>query len=460
MALVRMDRPIPRQNELRASVEALLLRCCDYPHHDTVAFELLVPKLVAWLEQNHFSFSLCARARGFVEELDRKGDGKLHILRRMGSLFDAGSTVSFAAEIAALVPLAPGEVDRLLGMMLPNGAIGLSPAATAAVCLLLAEQKRDVPDTLYQYLRDTFADYREEGFPNLHPIVTSRRLWNVRSWLISGNIFEIARDEAIRAALVRIYEETNIDAQGRVSWDTNNAALPDLDDTAVAFALHCALRRMGVRNLRPMTTSGILRFRRKDGTFFCYPHEMHPSPSALLHSLLALDLGEEAFGAPFAEHPNTRSISRGMLEQLRPAGQGFERIHHDKWHATWTYGVQKWLSLRSVRAAYTAEVKKIFTEVMAREQDGGWGQKAPTLEETAYVVSGLTSVLKGGGDLLSAAEREELRGALDRSRRFMRDALRDDEPSLPALWISKNMYTPRFQIVSSVLDALYGLASS
>jgi len=31
--------------------------------------------------------------------------------------------------------------------------------------------------------------------------------------------------------------------------------------------------------------------------------------------------------------------------------------------------------------------------------------------------------------------------------------------SLPALWISKNLYTPRFQIVSAVLDALYGLAS-
>ncbi len=459
MALVRLDQPVPRPQEVRAGVETLLLRCRDYPHHDTVAFELLAPKLLTWLERHHFAFPLSAPARQFLEELDRKGDTKLAFLRRGGGLFDAGSTLSYTAELAALVPLAPEEVEGLLGMMLPNGAIGLSPAATAAVCLLLAERKREVPPALYQYLRDTFSDYGEEGFPNLHPIVTSRRLWNVRSWLLSGNFFEVAQDEAIRASLVRIYEETNVDAQGRVSWDTNNSALPDLDDTAVAFALYGALHRLGVKDLRPMTTSGLLRFRRKDGTFFCYPHELHPSPSALLHSLLALEVAEASFGAPFSQHPDTRSISRGMLEQLRPAGQDFERIHHDKWHATWTYGVQKWLSLRSVRAAYPAEVKNIYTEVMAREHDGGWGQQAPTLEETAYVASGLVSLLKQDDGLLSATERTELRGTLERSRRYLREELSKQELSLPALWISKNMYTPRFQIVSAVLDALYGLAS-
>ncbi len=459
MALVRLDHPVPRLLEVRAGVEALLLRCRDYPHHATVAFELLAPKLLTWLERNHFPFALRTPARQFVQELDRKGDMKLALLRKGEALFDAGSTLSYTAELAALLPLAPEEVDGLLGMMLPNGAIGLSPAATAAVCLLLSEHEREVPQALYQYLRDTFSDYGEEGFPNLHPIVTSRRLWNVRSWLISGNFFDIARDESIRASLVRIYEETNVDAQGRVSWDTNNSALPDLDDTAVAFALYSALHQVGVKDLRPMTTSGLLRFRRKDGTFFCYPHELHPSPSALLHSLLALERAEASFGTPFSRHPDTWSISLGMLEQLRPEGQDFERIHHDKWHATWTYGVQKWLSLRSVRTAYPAEVKKIYTEVMARERNGGWGQQAPTLEETAYVASGLVSLLKQDQHLLSATERTELRATLERSRCFLHEELSRQELSLPSLWISKNMYTPRFQIVSAVLDALYGLAS-
>jgi hypothetical protein len=459
MALVRLDRPVPRAQELRASVEALFLRCHDYPHHDTVAFELLAPKLLKWLERHHFSFPLSAQVREFVDALDNKGDQKLGLLRRAGGLFDAGSTLSYTAEFAALVPLASEEVDRMLGMMLPNGAIGLSPAATAAVCLLLSEHRREVPAALYQYLRDTLSDYQGQGFPNLHPIVTSRRLWNVRPWLLSGNFFEIAQDEAIRASLIRIYEETNVDAQGRVSWDTNNQALPDLDDTAVAFGLYCALRRVGVRGLRPMTSAGLQRFQRKDGTFFCYPYELHPSPSSLLHSLLSLELAEESFGASFAQHPDTLSLSRGLLEQLRPDGQSFERIHHDKWHATWTYGAQKWLSLRSVLAAYPAAVKQIFTEIMARERNGGWGQQAPTLEETAYVASGLVSLLKQDRDLLSAAERADLRSALERSLHFLRKELSQEELALPALWISKNMYTPRFQIVSAVLDTLYGVVS-
>jgi hypothetical protein len=208
-----------------------------------------------------------------------------------------------------------------------------------------------------------------------------------------------------------------------------------------------------------MTPVGLQRFRRKDGTFFCYPHELHPSPSSLLHSLLSLELAGETFGAEFAQHSDTLSLSRGLLEQLRPDGQSFERIHHDKWHATWTYGAQKWLSLRSVLSTYPAAVRQIFLEVMAREHNGGWGQQASTLEETAYVASGLVSLLRQGGGLLSAAERAQLRTVLERSRHFLREELSREELALPALWISKNMYTPRFQIVSAALDALYGVVS-
>ncbi|OJH36245.1 hypothetical protein [Cystobacter ferrugineus] len=459
MALLRLERPVPRRDALGASVEALLARCREYPHHDTVAFELLVPKLLKWLERHQLHLPLSARSREFIEALDRKGDKKLELLRRAGRLFDAGCTLSYTAELAALIPLAPGEEDALLGMMLPNGAIGLSPAATAAVMLLLTEKKRKVPARLTQYLRDTFDDYRQAGFPNLHPITTSRRLWNVRPWLLSGNFFEIARDESIREVLVRIYQETNIDEEGRVSWDTNNSALPDLDDTAVAFALYSALTQLGVRGLKPMSTAGLLRFQREDGTFFCYPHELHPSPSALLHSLLALELAKEAFGVRFTQDPATQTLSRRLLEQLRPEGQDFEQLHHDKWHATWTYGVQKWLSLEAVRATYPAKVREILTECLARERGGGWGQQAPTLEESAYVASGLVRLLKQGSEFLTLSEQASLRNALGRARDFLCTGLGQPDVHLPALWISKNVYTPRFQSLSAVLDALFGLVS-
>ncbi|WP_257453962.1 hypothetical protein [Archangium lipolyticum] len=455
MALVRVGQPLPRHRELEARVEALIIACHDYPHHDTVAFELVAPKLLKWLERNQCTFPLSARSREFIETLDRKGDMKLGKLRQLGPLFDPGSTLSYTAELAALTPGLVDDVGQLPRTMLPNGAIGLSPSATAATILLLTEQGREVPSGLYQYLRDTFEDYQRTGFPNLHPIVTSRRLWNVRPWLVSGNIFDLVRDETILPLLTRIYQETNIDELGRVSWDTNNADLPDLDDTAVAFALYSVLVKAGVRDLKPMTSASLQRFQRKNGTFFCYPYELHPSPSALLHSVMSMDLAAGTFEEAFTSQPVNQEILRSLLEQLDPQDFDFDQLNHDKWHATWTYGVQKWLSLRSILFTYPERVRQMLTEVENRTKQGGWGQQEPTLEETAYVASGLATLLKYEPELLPN-ETEKVRELIRGSLRFLVQELQRPQVELPALWISKNMYAPRFQVASAVLDAMYG----
>ncbi len=458
MALVRLRQPLPRRRELEARLETLLLECSAYPYHDTVAFELVAPKLIQWLERHQCVFPLGPTAREYIEQVGQKGDMKLAKLSKLGALFEASSTLSYTAELAVLLP-DPPDASVLTRMMLPNGAIGLSPSATAAVILLHTEQKREVPAGLYQYLRTTFEDYQRAGFPDLHPIVTSRRLWNVRPWLVSGNILDLVRDETILPVLTEIYQETNIDELGRVSWDTNNADLPDLDDTVVAFALYSVLVRAGVRGLKPMTSASLKPFQRKNGTFFCYPYELHPSPSALLHSVLAMDLAEDTFGPDFTQQPDNQAMLRILLEQLDPMEYSFDQLNHDKWHATWTYGVQKWLSLRSIFATYPGQVRKMVAGILERRTaQGGWGLMGPTLEETAYVTSGLTSLVKHGSHLVSPEELREIHGALARARRFMLEELQQDDIQLPALWISKNMYTPRFQIVSAVLDALYGTA--
>ena len=458
MALVRLGQPIPRRRELDARLEALLQECRSYPYHDTVAYELVAPKLLQWLERHQCVFPLSPTAREYIGQVGQKGDMKLAKLSKLGALFEASSTLSYTAELAVLLP-DPPDASVLTRMMLPNGAIGLSPSAAAAVILLHTEQKREVPAGLYQYLRTTFEDYQRTGFPNLHPIVTSRRLWNVRPWLVSGNILDLVRDETILPVLTEIYQETNIDELGRVSWDTNNADLPDLDDTAVAFALYSVLVRAGVRGLKPMTSASLKPFQRKNGTFFCYPYELHPSPSALLHSVLAMDLAEDTFGPAFTQQPDNQAMLRILLEQLDPMEYSFDQLNHDKWHATWTYGVQKWLSLRSIFATYPGQVRKMVAGILERRTaQGGWGLMGPTLEETAYVTSGLVSLVKYGSHLVSPEELREVHGALARARRYMVEELQQEDVQLPALWISKNMYTPRFQIVSAVLDALYGTA--
>jgi hypothetical protein len=60
------------------------------------------------------------------------------------------------------------------------------------------------------------------------------------------------------------------------------------------------------------------------------------------------------------------------------------------------------------------------------------GARCATLEETAYVASGLVSLLKQGRGLLSDAERADLRAAFERSRRFLRDVLHAEEVFLPS----------------------------
>lgn len=460
MALVRLGQPVPHAGTLAASVEALVLQCREYPHHDTVAFELVAPQLYAWLERRRHAPPLGAQAREFLDAVAAKGRHKLEKLRQHQALFEPSSTLSYTAELAVLLEVSPAEVEQLPRMMLPNGAIGLSPAATAAVILLLSQHGREVPPGLRQYLRDTFEDYQHEGFPNLHPIVTSRRLWNVRPWLVSGSLPELARDARLLPLLTRIYQETPLDALGRVSWDTNNRDLPDLDDTAVAFALRCVLVQRGVKDLQPMSPASFKPFQRKNGTFFCYPYELHPSPSALLHTVMAMDLGADTFGESFSRDPVHQDILRNLLEQLDPHGYDFDQLNHDKWHATWTYGVQKWLSLRTILATWPDRVREMSAEVLKRARPGGgWGQRGATVEETAYVTSGLARLLKNVPAFLTDAERTELRSALARARGFLVDTLLQGEPPLPALWISKNMYAPRFQVVASVLEALYATAS-
>jgi hypothetical protein len=454
MMLTRLGQPIPLESRFREGVGALLHSCEQYPHHATVAFEVLAPKLLRWLAERGTDPVDGAAGRAYVERLESKGDKKLALLRSAGGLWSRASSLSFAAELSALVPITATEAAALGELLLQNGAVGLSPAATAGVMLVLKEQGQSIPPALHGYLRATFEDYGRRGFPDLHPIVASRRLWNVLPWLVSGNILAIGRDPGIRDVLVRIHQELQPDSLGRIAWDTNIGELPDLDDTAVALALFATLTRLGVKDLRPMSSTALTHFQREDGSFFCYPHELHPSPAAILHTLMAVGMASSV--------PSTgserlyREIGRKALLQLDPRGKSLDELCHDKWHATWAYGAQRWLSLRELSAVHAPSILAMAAEIVGRARRGGFGQKEPTLEETAYVASGLASMQQSG--LAMPAELQaSIQAALRASSAFLLDEMRRDRIRLPPIWISKNLYAPRFQIVSAVLEALYNV---
>lgn len=457
MALIRLKQPIPAFNQLKTSLNRLFRKCSRYPYHDTVAFEIIVPQLLHWIENHGISFELSPLAQHFVHQVGQHGRKKLQMLRDGPGLFNPAISLSYTAEFAALMPLTDEEIQQLFALILPNGAVGLSPAATAGVIIILRTHQRPVPLELYCYLEEAFHDYQAVGFPNLHPIVTSRRLWNVLPWLVSGNIFDLLQHPPLLKLLTRIYQEIMFDKEGRVSWDTHNITLPDLDDTAVALALYSVLTGAGVQDLQPATSASLKHFQRKDGTFFCYPYELHPSPAAILHTLMAMDFASRAFGRAFSDNPDNQSIIRRLLQQLDPRELTLDQLGHDKWHATWTYGLQRWLSLPAIHAAYPETVQFLVEEVLDRQQsNGGWGQQSATAEETSYVISGLVSALKNTRLLSYQGVRHEIQDALVRAREFLRGEI-DHGINMPPIWISKNLYAPKYQIISAVLDARYSL---
>lgn len=450
MALYRLNRPIPKFNQLEQRVDQLLLQSKEYINHDTVAFEIIVPLLINWLEDHGVEFQLSDPARQYLNELARDGRRKLEIMAKGPGWFNPQASLSYTAEFLALVPLTDDDVRQIPGLMLENGAVGLSPAATAAVIVALREHGQEVPEGLYEYLRYMFDTYDLTGFPDLFPYAHTQRLWNLVPWILSGNLCELLqRDERVVNLVADMYRYLRQDQEGRVSWDEFNTELPDLDDTSVTFALYALLTCAGVK-LEEKSSTCFSHFQRPDGSFFCYPHEAHPSPVGSLHALMALEIASDLLGPDFANDEHNQGYIRDLLLDIAPDGKTIDQMCHDKWHASWTYGAQRWLSIRIVRETYPKATDRLIDAILEREQDsGGWGQQDATLEETAYIIAGLAAVLP----YLEQSRYEQVVDALGRAKWFMHVELMKDQVNIPLIWISKNVYVPLHQVVSAIFDA-------
>jgi len=460
MAMIRLKEPIPHADRIKVGVSNLISAASQYTRHDTVAFELLMPLLLDWIERKRFKFPLDPAARDYVNATLAKGRQKLTMIARGPGLFDPRATLSYTAEFSALITLTKDDLDQLPNLMLPNGAVGLSPAATAAVILVLRANKRDVPEKLYKYLGDVFDAYKGRGFPDLYPYAHTQRLWNIVPWILSGNIFDLMSDPEIGYQLLGMYEDLKFDDKGRVSWDTYNTNLPDLDDTSVAFALRAVLARSGIPTTYRQPISAFREFQRKDGSFFCYPHELHPSPVGILHAVMALEIATGTSDPAAIHDPEVKSLMADLLRNLDPHGQDFDMLCHDKWHASWTYGSQRWLSISSIRRAYPDTVRSMIVEILSRQRGGGWGQQDPSPEETAYVAAGLAAVLQDENFVLPDPLRSDVEAGLSRASGYLSAELAQEDFNVPLIWISKNVYVPLHQAISAILDARFSLMAA
>ncbi|HEX5690264.1 MAG TPA: hypothetical protein VFX76_09695, partial [Roseiflexaceae bacterium] len=188
--------------------------------------------------------------------------------------------------------------------------------------------------------------------------------------------------------------------------------VPDGDDTAAALAV---LRAAG-----HTTDLGSLQ-RFADGDHYCaFPGELQPSLSVVAHAAHALEFHDT--------QPNAIYIIERQASDGRWPG--------DKWHSSWLYTTsQAMIALEAGRHDYA--VRQAAQSIINHQHnDGGWGIRESTTEETAYGVIALRLLQRR--DLLT----EHASRALQRGEHWMLRKYQPFADSQIKLWLDKDVYRP------------------
>jgi hypothetical protein len=451
ICLHELEIPIPHLEAGLEAIQYLIEEAMRYAYQPTVAFEFLLPQFCRYLQEKNFPLQVSERAENYLSHLRQKAWRKLRAISAEEKLKSAANTLSFTAEALMFSPDFAFDPGMIPAMMLENGSIGLSPAATAAAIIFLKARGDVVPPALQTYLEKTFTDYHEAGFPNLHPVSISRPLWNAIPWLLSGSARDLLCDREMLALWQELYGRVRQDRLGRVSWDEHNLILPDLDDSAVAYSLFAVLKMNGASSGKAMQADVLRHFQREDKSFFCYPHELQASSAAILHALFAVDTAFQYF--PELENQSSlKNLQMDLIAAVNPAQKSLPELCHDKWHSTWTYGFQRWLSVPSIQRHYPHLMRDLLDYALHSQADA-WGQDGISLEESAYVILGLWRMLHSPDINLAAGDVQATLASLRQAKVCLQEMIAN--PRLESIWISKNLYTPYHQVVSSVLNAFY-----
>lgn len=327
------------------------------------------------------------------------------------------TSMSFSLEAARLYYPAPEHFQNA-NFVLGNGSVGASPAATAAYLL----HSRSHDERALNYLQHLVERQGDGGAQDMNPIDVFEIGWVLNQLRWSGVI--TPDNPTVRRLLDKLW---SLWSQEHGISFSEYFPVPDLDDTAVVFAL---LRWGGY----PVTPDVFAQYE-GEKVFHCYRGETNPSLSVNVRTLGALQLvrGSEQVEAWVGK------ISR-MLRH-------YDLDHHlwfDKWHISPYY-----LTSVAMMSSYTVLddllAPRIKWILKTQQADGGWGYYGnSTLEETAYCLQALLFWRERFGGIdpapIDAAARH-ITGRLDRER-------------LPALYIGKCLYNPVHVVRSAVLGTL------
>ncbi|MFY1673859.1 prenyltransferase [Plantactinospora sp. WMMB334] len=388
---------------------------------DTPAADLIVPSLVAAINQ-HLDWVSQSPTMWQGSRLGLPAGMDDTRLAKVRHALAAG--VELPPKLLHFLEVLDPAARRDTGIHpVPPGAVGASPAATAA-CV-------GDPDTLaptdpaLTFLA-TVATGHGGPVPCPLPITVFER-----AWVISG-----LRRAGVQFAVPPSVVASLRGALGPVGSPAGPGLPADADTTSVALY---ALGQVG----QAVDPQSLWKYETADG-FCTWPGEDGFSVSTNAHVL-------DAFGhyVRSGADPEPRYVA--AIDRLTATLREHQQVDgewSDRWHASPFYAIAcSTLALNDFgrEPAAGESVTKAVRWILANQRDdGSWGRWGGTLEETAYAVQVLLSTRTGVVGVGPAAKR---------GYTYLHEAA--TQTIGPALWYGKELYRPTAIVRAAVLAAMH-----
>ncbi|GII60134.1 hypothetical protein Skr01_02190 [Sphaerisporangium krabiense] len=304
----------------------------------------------------------------------------------------------------------------------PLGAVGASPAATAA--WLGAGTVPEPGHPARRYL-EAVAGLHGGPVPCALPITVFERGWVLSTLKRAG--VPLCAPEALVASLR---------AGERAGGVPAGPGLPaDADTTSVALY---ALALLG----DPVEPAALWDYKAGEH-FVTWRGEEGVSTTVNAHVLDCL----HAYLAGRTDAPTRYAGAAGQVAGWLRDRQRADGSWADRWHASPYYATMSCALALDARGDSPEAVRRAIRWTLSTQRaDGSWGLWSGTAEETAYAMQTLLLCRA------AAAEPARLR-ACARGRMFLERSCGDGHPPMPAMWHDKDLYAPRAIIWAAVISA-------
>ena len=304
------------------------------------------------------------------------------------------------------------DADRLSGILLPNGCVGNSPAATA----FFLKHRKDAK--AFMFLKKTLRSSGDCSVTTVYPINVFEFLWTTYNLMVAGLYFE-------RYSEICDFLRNYLGRSG-VGMSTE-FPIPDADDTSVLCKILYEMQY-------PVDFSVLEAYDTGD-YYATYTFELDPSVSTNIH---VLDCVRSCRDFPDREEVMEKLVQY-LKREMNPEGFWIDKWHISPYYTT-SHAV---LALCDVDPSLAE--KAVSWILDTQNENGMWGYDGGTLEETALALQALFYYHQKVGQI----DMDNMLRTLPR----LDSTLLTLSNAMPELWIGKVLYCPVNIVFSSVIGA-------